>query len=212
MIKILIADDHPVVRQGLRHVIGGHPDWQWIGDASNGIEALQQIARLHPDVVLLDLDMPLTSGMDVLRLLQREPFSPKVLALSAATETEQAAEAIRLGAHGYLDKAARLTDFALAIQTVMRGDLYVSSELARSLDLSAQRASDGSPLQSLSARERQVLRLVVNGYSSQKIADLLSLSPKTVDTYRSRLMLKLGADDLPALVRLAIREGIVGSS
>ena len=162
--------------------------------------------------MLLDLDMPLTSGMDVLRLLQRKPQAPKVLALSAEKDAEQGVEAIRLGAHGYLDKTAGLGEIATAIQTIMQGDLYFGPELAQKLNAPVGAGSGQSPLQSLSARERQVLRLVVNGYSSQKIADLLSLSPKTVDTYRSRLMVKLGTADLPALVRLAIREGLVGSS
>jgi DNA-binding NarL/FixJ family response regulator len=210
MIKILIADDHPVVRQGLRDLVNAQSGWECTGEAGDGIEALHLIATLKPDLVLLDVDMPVADGVAVLRMLRRQPPTTKLLWIAATAEQNLASEVLRLGGHGLISKAATPAEWLVAMRTVAAGDCYLSPEFgtpARSLPLPA--ATADTPRQPLSGREQQVLRLVVSGYSSLKIAKLLSLSPKTVDTYRSRLMIKLDVSDLPALVRLAIREGVI---
>lgn len=209
MISLLLADDHAVMREGLRLLLAAQSDLKIIAEAGNGIDALDTIAAQKPDVALLDISMPGISGMDVLRTVVAQKRSTRIVLLSMHDNPQLAAEAMATGAAGYVMKGGSAADIVQAIRQAARGQTFLSPALAQAVQQQLERGIEQSPLALLSSRERQVLQLVVEGKSSSEIGTLLHLSPKTVDTYRSRLMQKLEVGDLPALVRLAIRLGIL---
>lgn len=208
-IRLLLADDHAVMREGLRLLLSGQADFQIVAEAGNGTDALNAIIEHKPDVALLDISMPAMNGMEVLRAMQAHKRATRVVLLSMHDNPQLAAEALSLGAAGYVLKGGGAADIVHAIRSAARNQRYLSAPLAASVEAILARGLEHSPLAALSSRERQVLQLVVEGKSSSEIAKLLHLSPKTVDTYRSRLMQKLDVPDVVALVRLAVRLGIV---
>lgn len=209
MSRIFLVDDHTLVRDGLRSLLraGGH---EVAGEAEDTASAIQGIVRSRPDVVLLDVRLGDQSGFDVLQAVSALPVPPAVLVLTMSLDRRDMEQALRQGARGYLLKTASRDAMLRAIATVAGGERYFGPELAALCDASSPSEPDRAALSSLSARERQVLELVVRGRSSAAIAAATGLSAKTVDTYRSRIMVKLQAPDVTALVRFAIRSDILG--
>jgi DNA-binding NarL/FixJ family response regulator len=207
-IRVLLADDHAMMRDGLQALLQAAPDIEVAGSAGNGREALRLAAELHPDVVVMDITMPDMNGIEALGLLREKHPQIRVLMLSMHSSSEHVHRAFNAGAAGYLLKESAGEEIVSAIRAVHAGRPYMSRALAALERRAAPRSDDGGPLASLSSRERQVLQLVVEGHSSSEIAALLHLSPKSVDTYRSRLMKKLGIEDITGLVKFAIQHGL----
>ena len=211
--KLFLADDHPIVRDGLRFLLNAQPDMEVVGEAADGQETLQAIRDVRPDIVILDIAMPVLNGIAVAEQLQELYPEVQVIILSMHSTTEHIFRALRAGAEGYLVKETAGEEVLDAIHTVQAGGRYLSREISNKVIedyiLHRESVAEASPLDRLSAREREVLQLVAEGKSSAEIAEILSLSPKTVDTYRSRMMQKLHIDDLPSLVKFAIQHGVI---
>jgi DNA-binding NarL/FixJ family response regulator len=205
--RVLLADDHTVVRYGLRALfeLAG---MTVVGEASEGREALRLAMELEPDAAVLDVTMPGLNGIDATAELQQRCPEVRVVILSMHADSEHVHRAFAAGASAYLLKGSAGSEIVDAVRSVCAGGRYLSRELAH-LDQGEVMAGDApTPLDRLSARERQVLQLVVEGHSSASIATIVNLSPKSVDTYRSRLMRKLGVTDLPGLVKFAVQHGL----
>jgi DNA-binding NarL/FixJ family response regulator len=213
MITILLADDHTVVRDGLRVLLEAHPDLKVIGDASDGREAVRQVIKCRPDVAIMDINMPELNGIEATEQIRQSCPATQVIILSMYGTRKYIARALQAGARGYLLKAASGSEVVAAVRTVQAGHRYLSQEVSdQVIDDYAGRCQASEiedPLARLSPREREVLQLVVEGKSSAEIAEILFLSPATVDTYRSRLMQKLDLNDLPSLVKFAIQHGLI---
>jgi DNA-binding NarL/FixJ family response regulator len=208
-IRILIADDHGVVAEGLKHLVEAESDMQVVALVEDGREAVQQSRDLQPDVVLMDLSMPELNGADATRaILQRDPKC-RVIVLSMYSQREYVRRALKAGAAGYVVKRSAAKEVVEAIRAVHAGQRYLSPRVADVVleDYSDEKQDD--PLARLSAREREVLQLLAEGRTGAEIAQRLSLSQKTVETYRARLVEKLGIRDLAGLVRFAIQRGLV---
>jgi DNA-binding NarL/FixJ family response regulator len=212
VITVFLADDHAVVRDGLRFLLEAHENIEVIGDAANGRDAVEQAARLCPDVVILDIAMPDLNGIEATRQIGKTCPSAQVVILSMHSTSEHVFRALQAGARGYLLKESAGVEVVNAVRAVHAGHRYLSQKISDQVidDYVRQRESDEatSPLARLSPREQEILQLVVEGQSSAEIANLLSLSSKTVETYRSRLMQKLGIGDLPGLVKFAVKHGL----
>lgn len=211
-ITIFLADDHGVVRDGIRLLLETQPGFQVVGEAADGREAVRQIAQLSPRIALLDIAMPQLNGIEAaLQIGERSPAT-RVIILSMHATSEHVIQALKAGAWGYLVKESAGLEVVKAVREVHVGRRYVSHKILElvleySLSLS-EVAAAVSPLARLSPREREVLQLVAEGNSSADIARILPLSPKTVDTYRSRLMAKLGIKDLTGLIKFVIQHGL----
>lgn len=212
-ITIFLADDHAVVRDGLRLLLETQPDFTVIGEAGDGREAVRKITQNCPDIAILDIAMPELNGIDVARRLREVCASTQVIILSMHVSSGHISRALQAGARGYVLKSSVGSEVIDAVRTVQGGQRYLSQKVSNQLvdDYLSQleAGQTASPLDQLSPRELEILQLVVEGKSSLQIARLLSLSPNTVDTYRSRLMQKLGLQDLPSLVRFAIQHGVI---
>jgi two-component system response regulator NreC len=210
---ILIADDHSVLRSGLRLLLESQPDIQVVGEASTGFEALAVAEELQPDLILLDLSMPGPGGLDVLPRLKEISPRVKILILTMHEDSQYLKQAIQRGASGYILKKAADVELISAIETVMDGEMYVHPTMTKSLleDLLPNSGeNEGIELwDSLSDREQEVLKLVALGHTSAEIAGQLSLSAKTVETYRARGMEKLGLRTRAALVRYALKNDLI---
>jgi DNA-binding NarL/FixJ family response regulator len=206
--RVYLVDDHALVRDGMRAVLeaSGH---EVVGEADQPGAARADIQQLQPDVILLDLHLGSNSGMEVLAELPRRAPEARTIVLTMSPQPQHITEALRLGASGYVLKGSSAREVLAAIQTVLQGRRHLAHDVADiALRATAPDAAP-DPLASLSGRERQIATMVVNGLSSAAIGEALHLSPKTVDTYRSRLMTKIGVSDVTALVRWAIRVGLV---
>lgn len=213
-IKIFLADDHAIVRDGLRMLLEAQPDLQVIGEASNGRDAVRQVTQLRPDMAILDIAMPELNGLEAARQIRETSQDTQVIILSMHGSTAHVFEALRAGARGYLLKASAGASVVDAVRAVHAGRRYLGPEIVdRVIEHSLnqkpeQNGETPDPLARLSPREREVLQLVVEGKSSAEIAEILYLSPKTVETYRGNLMRKLELQNLPELVKFAIRHGL----
>jgi DNA-binding NarL/FixJ family response regulator len=211
-ITVFLADDHAVVRDGLRFLLEAQHDIKVVGDAANGRDAVRQVAQLCPDVVIVDIAMPDLNGIEATRQIRETRPSAQVIILSMHSTTEHVFRALQAGARGYLLKESAGVEVINAVRAVHDGRRYLSEKISDQVIDDYVRQRDAveaeSPLARLSPREREVLQLVVEGKSSAEIADILFLSPNTVETYRSRLMQKLGISDLPGLVKFAIQHGL----
>lgn len=211
-IKVLLADDHAMVRDGLNALLGAQPDIEVVGQAANGREAVNAVAALQPDIVILDITMPELNGIEATEQVRERCAKCQVIILSMHSTTEHIFRALRAGARGYVLKESAGSELITAVRRVYAGQRYLSHKISDLMieDYIVQREAmlSQSPLERLSTREREILQLVVEGKSSGEIAEMLYLSPKTVDTYRSRMMQKLGLNDLPGLVKFAIQHGI----
>jgi DNA-binding NarL/FixJ family response regulator len=211
-ISVFIADDHTVVRDGLRLLIETQSDMKVVSEASNGREAARQVLHTNPDVVIMDLAMPELNGVEATRQIRENCPATKVIILSMHSSSEHIFQALKAGAHGYLLKESAGMEVISAIRVVHSGKRYLSEKIGNQMIdeyiHNREIVETGSPLSKLSTREREILQLVVEGRSSIEIAQTLFISPKTVETYRSRLMQKLGINDLPGLIKFAIQHGI----
>ncbi|MFA5914866.1 MAG: response regulator transcription factor [Burkholderiales bacterium] len=205
-IRVLLADDHTLMRAGLRALLGTTADIEVVGEVRTGHEAIRQVPRLNPDVVLMDVGMPDLNGIEAARAIHANFPAVRILILSMHATAEYVYRAFEAGACGYLLKEVAVEEVIAAVRTVREGKRYVSPSLAESLPESG--SPTRGPVESLSARERQVLQLVVEGHTSSEIARMVHLSPKSIDTYRSRVMSKLGVGDLPSLVKFALEHGL----
>lgn len=211
-IRVLLADDHALIREGLRVLLEFDPEVSVVAAVANGREAVRVARELHPDVVVMDISMPDLNGIEATRLLRAEHAAMQVVVVSMHSSREHVHQAFAAGALGYLLKESVSAEVLTAIRHALAGRRYLSSALGRATEYREVDASKKSPLASLSTRERQVLQLVVEGKSSAGIAGLVHLSPKTVETYRSRLMKKLGVADVTALVKFAVEHGLTPSA
>ena len=211
-ITVFLADDHTVFRDGLRLLLEADGDIKVIGGAANGREAVRQVEALAPDVVVMDIAMPELNGIEATRQIREACPSAQVIILSMHCTTEHVFQALRAGASGYLPKESAGIEVVNAVHVVHSGHHYLNPKISDGVIdhyLQRREATEGrSPIECLSAREREILQLVVEGKSSAEIASVLSLSPKTVQTYRSRMMQKLGVNNLPSLVKFAVWHGL----
>jgi DNA-binding NarL/FixJ family response regulator len=207
-IKVLLADDHRVITDGLRALINGQGDMKVVATAADGLEAVRRSIDAKPDVVVMDQAMPEMNGTEAARLIRKRREATRVVILSMHSNTEHVERALQAGASGYVLKSSVGEELVEAIRAVHAGRRYLSAPLADELLERMLNASD-DPLSRLSARERQVLKMLAEGHSILRIAARLSLSRKTVETYRERTMEKLNLSDLPALVRFALKHGLI---
>jgi len=205
VITVYLVDDQRILREGLRALLELDGSIQVVGEAADGRAALDGILAVQPEVVLMDVTMPDLNGIDAAQILAQKAPQIKVIILSVHSDSEHVYRAFQAGATGYLLKESAGAEVLAAVRAAKQNRRYVSPKIADALAL---RRDKRSPFESLSAREREVLQLTVTGSTSAAIAGKLNLSPKTVDTYRSRVMEKLGAQNLPELVRLAIKHGL----
>jgi two-component system invasion response regulator UvrY len=209
MLKILIADDHPIVRQGLKQIIAETADIVVSGEAVDGLEAINKVRAGDYDVVLLDISMPVKNGIDVLAQLKYERPKLPVLMLSMHPEEQYAVQALRAGASGYLTKDSAPEELVGAIRKVSTGGKYVGASLAEKLASIVQKGCPELPHQTLSERELDVMRLIASGKTVSEIARELSLSVKTISTYRSRILEKMQMKSNAQLTRYAINNSLI---
>lgn len=206
--RVLIADDHAVVREGLKRVLSGLPEGVEVGEAGNAQDALALARRNQWDVALLDIAMPGGNGLDLLKQLKREQPALPVLILSMYPEEQYTLRVLKAGAFGYLTKESATDQLLTAIQAVRRGQRYASPEMVGRLVAALDVERDDSPQKNLSDREFEILRLIARGDGVSRIAEKLSLSVSTVGTYRARLLRKLGLRQTAELVAYAVRYGL----
>lgn len=204
-ISVFIVDDHSLVREGLRTLLSARADLDIVGTAANGREAVRDVLRLRPNVVLMDISMPVMGGLEATRQIVERCPSSKVVIFSMHATIEHCHQAVRAGASGYVLKESATEEVPAAIHAVHVGRRFVSPKITERFQPAFDTAS---PIESLSRREREILQLVAEGHRSAKIASLICLSRKSVETYRSRLMQKLGMRGLCDLVKFAIRNGV----
>ena len=210
MIRILVADDHPIVRQGLKQIIADSPGMVVAAEAADGQEVLNQVWKNEFDVVLLDISMPVRNGLDILKQLRSQKPGLAILLLSVHPEEQYALRALKAGAAGYVTKDRAPEELISAIRAVASGKKYISPSLVQTLASTAGVAAKGPLHQLLSDREYSVLRLIALGRTKIRIAEELSVSPKTVSTYRSRLLKKMGLKTDAEIVRYAIENRLLG--
>jgi DNA-binding NarL/FixJ family response regulator len=209
VIRIILVDDHELVRDGVGRLLEAQPDMAVVGSFGNGRDAVSFAAREEPDVAILDVAMPSSSGIDVARQLRDASPDTHLLVLSMHSNPEYVRQALLAGALGYVAKESAGAVLVEAVRRVQAGQRYFSESLGQeALERFLNESGERDPLAPLSAREREVLRFTVEGRTIAETAQELGLSPKSVETYRSRMMTKLDIEDLPALVKFAIRRGI----
>jgi DNA-binding NarL/FixJ family response regulator len=211
-ITVLLADDHAVVRDGLKLLLETQPDIRVVGEATNGREAVAEVARLHPQVAILDISMPELNGIEATRQIREATPETQVIILSMHSTPEHIFRALQAGARGYLLKEGAGLEVIQAVRAVWAGWRHLSQKITNQVIeeyLRHRESAGASVLSRLTPRELEVLQLVVEGKSSATIAQILPLSPKTVDTYRSRIMEKLGVKDYTALIKFAIQTGVI---
>ncbi len=209
-IRVLVADDHTIVRTGIRHVLESEAEFQVVGEAGNGAEAVSLAEELAPDVVLLDISMPDQSGLEVAARIREAASPARILILSMHNNAEYVVESVRAGAQGYLLKDTAATELREAIRAVCRGESYFSPPVASRLSAAVRGEVAGHPgLEQLTGREREVLLGIARGRTNKEIAAELGISHRTVETHRESLMRKLQIRTVAELTRFAISAGIV---
>ena len=212
-IKIILADDHSVLRTGLKLLLNNEPDFKVIGEAADGEQALLLLEKHPADVLIMDLSMPKMGGLECIRELKSRGYDIKILVLSMFEDENYVKESMQAGALGYVEKHAVDTELFVAVRTIFKGQRYLSPRnaqlLLNSLLSDTPKDSADDPYTLLSSREREVLKLLVRGYSMSQIGDILKLSVKTVDTYKTRLMEKLNCTQKSQLVEYALKYGLL---
>ena len=214
-IRVLVADDHAVLRAGLNRLLNAEPDVEVIGEAGDGEEAISKTVELAPDVLLLDITMPRLGGIDVIRMIKAKNLPVAILVLTMHEDEEYLRESLKAGALGYIPKKAAEAELISAIRAVHRGEIYIYPSMVKPL---VEEAIYGNTVHNeltfdsyklLSQREKEVLRLIAQGYTNQEIAERLFLSIKTVETYKARMMEKLSIASRAELVRYALQRGLL---
>lgn len=208
-ISIFLADDHTLVREGVAALIAKVADMQVVGQCGDGLRVVDEVLAVLPRVVLLDLTMPGLNGLDICRQLVKKAKNSAVLVLTMHADEEFIVQALQNGASGYLLKEAAADQLAEAVRTVARGDLYLGTGVPKSVLNRLVKGSDSDPYNLLTPREREVLHMIAEGKTSRSIAEKTGISAKTVETHRANLMKKLKIHDQTALVKYALRRGIV---
>jgi DNA-binding NarL/FixJ family response regulator len=209
-VRILIADDHAIVREGLKMILESLSDMEVVGEAGDGRDALEKAEALSPDVIIMDIAMPELNGIEATRMIRERLPAVRVIILSMHHTNEHVFRAMQAGARAYLLKESAGFSVVNAVRAVMRGHQYFGEGIEEPYMMHpGSSALPQSPLDSLSRRERETLQLVAEGKTNAIIAELFNISPKSVETYRSRLMLKLGISNVPALVKFALQHGII---
>jgi DNA-binding NarL/FixJ family response regulator len=210
IIRILLVDDHQILREGLRALLDDEVDLRVVAQAGTGAEAIRLAAELVPDVAVVDLGLPDMNGLEVLRTIRECTPQVRLVVLSMHTERNFVLQAITIGCDGYVPKSSAHTSLLQAVRTVHAGERFLHPRVATVvMDSLAHSASESDRFQALSEREREVLKLTAHGYISREIGELMNLSPKTVETYRQRAMEKLALEHRSDLVRFALRAGIL---
>lgn len=212
MIKVLLADDHRVVLQGLMALLEGEEDIEVVGEASDGLQVLDMVEKLKPDILVMDLMMPNLNGLEAARVIQKRDLPVKIIMLSMHDSEPYVVRALKHGVMGYVPKDSSAEELVTAIHQVVSGQRYLSSTLSdRVLDSLINRMDSGGldPFETLTERERSVFQMVAQGDSNTDIADKLSISPRTVETHRANMMRKLGLKTQTDVVKFAIRRGIM---
>jgi DNA-binding NarL/FixJ family response regulator len=211
-LRVILADDHALVRAGIRALLEKLPGVEVSGEASDGREVLDLIATHRPEVVLMDITMPGLNGLEAVARITQEFPDVRVIMLSMHADEEHYWRALKAGAVGYLLKMAAATELETALRRVIRGEIYLSQEISMRFvrKFPLQRIAGGkSPLEQLTGRQREILQLIAEGQNTKGIADTLKVSPKTIEYHRLKLMVRLNVHNVPALVRFALREGLI---
>ncbi len=211
-VRVLLIEDHTLVRAGIRALLSSLPDVEVAGEAGDGRRGIAMVRKERPDVVLMDIAMPGLNGLQATARLSKDYPEVKVIMLSMYSSEEYVLQALRAGASGYLLKEAATAELKLALDAVVRGETYLSTAISRgAIDDYLGRVEIGKdPLDKLTPRQREILQLMVEGNSTRKIAEILHVSAKTVETHRAQLQERLGIYDVPGLVRFALRVGLIG--
>jgi DNA-binding NarL/FixJ family response regulator len=208
-IRVFLADDHTLVREGIAALLAKCPDMEVVGECGDGMRVVEEVVATRPDVVVLDLGMPGLNGVEVCRLLTRKVVGTAVLVVTMYSDEEFIVRSLENGAVGYLLKEAASDQLAEAVRTVARGDLFLGPGVPRGVLNRLAAGSSFDPYDRLTSRERQVLQLIAEGKTSRQVAEILGVAAKTVGTHRAHLMQKLKIHDQTALLKLAIRRGLV---
>ncbi|MFP4641984.1 MAG: response regulator [Chloroflexota bacterium] len=212
-IKVLVVDDHTVVRDGICSLLSLAGDIDVVGEASNGREGLEEISKLLPDIVLMDISMPIMGGLEAIRRIRKEFPDVKSLVLTQYDDKEHVFPAIEAGASGFISKTAASSELASGIRAVYAGESYLSPSVAKLFVEDYQQLAltkdKNDPYEHLTDRERELLKLIVEGYTTQQIAEMLTITPKTVEGHKTSLMNKLGVHSKLDLLKFALRRGII---
>jgi len=210
-IRVLLADDHTLVRAGLRGLLEGIAGVEVVGEAEDGHEVVRLAGELHPDVVLLDIGMPGLNGLDAAAQLVKMDDRMRVLILSMHNAEEYVLRALRAGCAGYLLKRSAVSELEIAVRAVARGETYLSPRVSKQIvdDYVGRTRGSADPLEALTPRQREILQLVAEGHTSKEIAERLQLSFKTVEAHRAQIMERLNLQDVTGLVRFAVRVGLI---
>lgn len=210
-IRVMIVDDHTMVRAGIRSLLEKQPEMQVIADSGNTSEVLELVGRHAPDIVLLDIAMPGVNGIELAERLAKNHPGSRIIILSMHDQEEYVLRALRAGAAAYLLKDSAVAELEFAIRAVMRGETFLSPAISRTVveQLMRHPNADGREQGPLTARQREILQLIVQGQSTKQIAFMLNISAKTVESHRAQIMSRLDIFDVPGLVRYAIRTGLI---
>lgn len=212
-IRVLVVDDHTIVRDGISALLSLAGDIEVVGEATNGNEAIKMVSELHPDVVLMDIAMPIMGGLEATRRISKDYPNTKVLVVTQHDDKEYVFPVLESGASGLISKAGASSELASGIRSVYKGDSFLSPSVARLLvenfQNTAGERSKQDPYNTLTRREREILKLLAEGYSTQEIAGMLVITPKTVEGHKTNLMSKLGIHNRIDLVKYALRKGII---
>ncbi len=210
-VTILLVDDHPIVRQGLRHLLEGEAEFKVLGEAGDGVEALLLTERLKPNILVVDMMMPGLNGLEVLRQIKHISPGTRTIVLSMQSADAYVIEALKYGAAGYVLKETGPSELVNAVREVTQGNQYLSAKLSERLKTNGRSIMDipSDIYETLTTREREILQMTVEGRTSQEIGDKLIISPRTVEVHRSNLMNKLGIKNQAELIRFAIKRGIL---
>jgi len=211
--KVLIVDDHAIVRDGICSLLALAGDMEVVGEAANGMEGLENVGKLQPDVVLMDIAMPIMGGLEAIRRIHKEFSEIKILVLTQYDDRDHVFPAIQAGANGFVSKTAASSELTSGIRAVFAGESYLSPSIAKLFVEDYQRVAltedKIDPYEQLTDRERDMLKLVVEGYKTRQIAEMLTITPKTVEGHKTSLMRKLGIHNKLELVKYALRRGII---
>jgi len=210
-VTLLLVDDHPLIRQGLRHLLEGEPEFKVIGEAGDGLEALLLVERLKPNILVVDMMMPGLNGLEVLRQMKHISPDTRAIVLSMQSADAYVLEALKNGAAGYVLKETGPSELVNAVREVTHGNQYLSIKISERLQVSGRKIIDmpSDAYETLTTREREILQMTVEGQTSQEVGDKLTISPRTVEVHRSNLMNKLGLRNQTDLIRFAIKRGII---